>query len=143
MMHNEYQWKSYDGLELFGQAWTGGGKPKAVIILVHSLGEHSGIYKDFAEELTNNNYYAVSLDLRGHGRSEGRRGYASSYRKLIKDLHTLIDNYERLFPGCPKILMGHGLGGNIAIYYLSNHIANISSLIVSASSLFINSSTIV
>ena len=132
MKHNEYRWKSYDGLELFGQTWTNGGKPKAVINLVHSHGEHSGIYTDFAKNLTDNNYYVVSLDLRGHGRSEGRRGYASSYRKLIKDLHTLIDKSESLFPGYPKILLGHGLGGNIAIYYLSTHITNISSLIVTS-----------
>ena len=85
MKHKEYRWKSYDGLELFGQTWTNGGKPKAVINLVHSHGEHSGIYEDFVKDLTDNNYYVVSLDLRGHGRSEGRRGYASSYRKLIKD----------------------------------------------------------
>ena len=132
MKHKEYRWKSYDGLELFGQTWTNGGKPKAVINLVHSHGEHSGIYEDFVKDLTDNNYYVVSLDLRGHGRSEGRRGYASSYRKLIKDLHTLIDKSESLFPGYPKILLGHGLGGNIAIYYLSTHITNISSLIVTS-----------
>ena len=41
MKHKEYRWKSYDGLELFGQTWTNGGKPKAVINLVHSHGEHS------------------------------------------------------------------------------------------------------
>ncbi len=130
MKHTEYSWKSYDGLELYGQTWTTEKKPKAIIILVHNLGEHSGIYGDFAKNLTDNNYSVVSLDFRGHGRSEGKRGYASSYRKLIKDLQTLIDNSESLFPGYPKILVGQGLGGNIAIYYLSTYVTNISGLIV-------------
>jgi alpha-beta hydrolase superfamily lysophospholipase len=130
MKHTEYRWKSYDGLELYGQAWTTEGKPKAIINLLHNHGEHSGIYEDFARNLTDSNYNIVSMDLRGHGRSEGKRGYASSYRKLIKDLETLIEKSESLFPGYPKILIGQGLGGNIAIYYLSTHITNISSLVV-------------
>jgi acylglycerol lipase len=130
MKHTEYRWKSYDGLELYGQVWTTEAKPKAVIILIHNHGEHSGIYKDFARNLTDNNYSVVGMDFRGHGRSEGKRGYASSYRKLIKDLQTLIDSSESLFPGYPRILIGEGLGGNIAIYYLSTHITNISCLIV-------------
>ena len=129
MKQTEYRWKSYDGLELFGRTWTTETKPKAVIILVHNHGEHSGIHEDSARNLTGKNYYVVSMDLRGHGRSEGKRGYASSYRKLVKDLETLIDNSESLFPGFPKILIGQGLGGNIAIYYLSTHITNISCLI--------------
>ncbi len=130
MKHTEYRWKSYDGLELFGQAWAAEGKPKAIINLVHNHGEHSGIYEDFARNLADSNYGVVCMDLRGHGRSEGKRGYASSYRKLIKDLQTLVDKSEGLFPGYPKILIGQGLGGNIAIYYLSNHITNISGLVV-------------
>jgi len=130
MKHNEHRWRSYDGLVLFGQSWAAEGKPKAIINLVHNHGEHSGIYKDFAKSLTDNNYCVVSLDLRGHGRSDGKRGYASSYRKLIKDVQTLIDRSESLFPGYPKILLGTGLGGNIGIYYLSTYITNISGLIV-------------
>lgn len=130
MKHSEYRWRSYDGLSLFGQTWTAAGKPKAVINLIHNHGEHSGIYKDFAKSLADNNYCVASLDLRGHGRSEGKRGYSSSYRKLIKDVQTLIDRSEELFPGYPKILMGQGLGGNIGIYYLSTYITNISGLIV-------------
>ncbi len=130
MKHTEYRWKSYDGLELFGQAWAAEGKPKAIINLVHNHGEHSGIYEDFARNLADSNYGVVCMDLRGHGRSEGKRGYASSYRKLIKDIQTLVDKSEGLFPGYPKILIGQGLGGNIAIYYLSTHITNISGLVV-------------
>ena len=130
MKHNEYRLRSYDGLVLFGQTWAAEGKPKAIINLVHNHGEHSGIYDELAKYLTDNNYYVASLDLRGHGRSEGKRGYASSYRKLIKDVQTLTDKSESLFPGYPKILLGMGLGGNIGIYYLSTHITNISGLIV-------------
>ncbi len=130
MKHSEFRLRSYDGLDLYGQSWTPDKKPKAVINLVHEHGEHSGKYEAFAQILVKNSYAAVSIDLRGHGRTAGKRGYASSYRKLIKDIKTLIEKSENLFPNIPQILFGTGLGGNIAIYYLSNNITNISGLIV-------------
>ena len=132
MKHSEFRLRSYDGLDLYGQSWSPDKKPKAVIDLIHEHGEHSSRYEKFVRILTNNNYAAVSTDLRGHGRTSGKRGYTSSYRKLIKDLGTLIEKSESLFPDTPHILFGAGLGGNIAIYYLSNNITSISGLIVAA-----------
>ncbi len=132
MKHNEYYWKSNDGLELFGQTWVSDKQPKAIINLLHEFGEHSGRYENLVQSLVENNYYVVSIDLRGHGRSSGKRGYSSSYQKLIKDLQILILKSENLFPDSPKLLFGIGLGGSMAIYFLTNHITNLSGLIVSS-----------
>ncbi len=132
MRHSEFSMKSYDGLDLFGQAWITDKNPKAVITLLHNHGEHSSRYEEFAQTITASEYAVVSADIRGHGRSGGKRGYSSSYRKLIKDLKALITKSVNLFPDIPQVLLGTGLGGNIAIYYLSNNITNISGLIVTA-----------
>jgi acylglycerol lipase len=132
MKHSEFHLKSYDGLDLYCQSWISEKKPKAIINLVHEHGEHSSRYQELVKILTKNNYAVMSTDLRGHGRTVGKRGYTSTYRKLIKDLKTMIEKSESLHSGIPQILLGTGLGGNISIYYLSNNITNISGLIVAA-----------
>ena len=45
MIHQEVKWKSRDGLDIFGQVWEPQViQPKAVVCLVHGLGEHSSRY---------------------------------------------------------------------------------------------------
>ena len=66
-----------DGTILRGQIWAAE-NPKAVMSLVHGFGEHSGRYADMASYLNSKDISVVTLDLRGHGKSDGRRGYCLS-----------------------------------------------------------------
>jgi len=117
MKHTEYNWKSNDGLNLFAQSWSPEKEIKNVILLVHGHGEHSTRYYHWAERFVNNNYAVLAFDLRGHGKSEGKRGHTPGYESFMKDIDLLIDKSEELFPGKEKILYGHSLGGNLVLNY--------------------------
>ena len=66
MKHTEFKLKTFDGLSLFGQNWQPENHPKAVIYLVHGMGEHSGRYVHVADRLTKAGYIIFAFDLRGH-----------------------------------------------------------------------------
>jgi alpha-beta hydrolase superfamily lysophospholipase len=118
MIHREYHWKSFDNLALYGQSWMPDGLPRAVINYVHGFKDHSGRFEKWALLLANNGYGVIAIDLRGHGRSEGRRGYAPRFDCYIKDVHVLRQRSVEMYGSYPHILYGHSLGGNIAANYL-------------------------
>ncbi len=115
----EYTINTDDGLALYSQIWDTNPPAKAIIALIHGLGEHSGRYNDLAMFLNRQNISVAGLDLRGHGMSEGIRGHSPSYDVLMDDIHSFLQllNYE--FSGIPVFLMGHSLGGNLVLYYLN------------------------
>jgi alpha-beta hydrolase superfamily lysophospholipase len=117
MKHVEYSWKSSDGLEMFAQSWAPDGKPKAVIALVHGLGEHSNRYPLLVERLPSAGYAITAYDLRGHGRTGGPRLYASSFEVLMDDIDIHLEQTRQRFPGPPIFLYGHSLGGEQVLYY--------------------------
>jgi acylglycerol lipase len=119
MIHKEYRWKAYDGIILYGQSWMPDEKPAAVINFVHGFKDHSNRFRRWAERLVENGYAVVAIDLRGHGYSEGRRGYARSFDDYLRDAGVLLSNSRKLFKNSVHVLYGHSLGGNIVANYLT------------------------
>lgn len=118
MKTTSFELGTTDAEKLFGLAWQPANMPvKAALVLVHGLGEHVGRYKEFAQFFTAKGCAVYGNDLRGHGRSPGKRGHAA-YSLLLQDLSVLIRHVEHQHPGLPLILYGHSMGGNIAISYL-------------------------
>ncbi len=132
MEHREIQLNAVDNLKLYGQVWRNEQSPKAVILLVHGLGEHSSRYQQWVQRFINEGYAVTSIDYRGHGRSEGKRGYAKSYQLLLQDINMLHKKTEELFPLVPLIIYGHSLGGNIALNYALVYRPCISGIIVTS-----------
>jgi len=118
MIHHEYSWESDDLTRLYGQSWMPDDGPRAVINYVHGFKDHSSRMERWAIRFTQNGFGLIALDLRGHGRSEGRRGYARGFRSYLEDVHTLRKNALNYFGNVPHILFGHSLGGNIVANYL-------------------------
>jgi alpha-beta hydrolase superfamily lysophospholipase len=117
MVFSEWNWKSFDGLDMYARAWLPQGKPKAVVILTHGHGEHVARYDHVAEALTENGYAMLGFDLRGHGKSAGPRGHTPSYEALLDDITSFIQQAEARYPGVPRFLYGHSLGGNLVLNY--------------------------
>jgi alpha-beta hydrolase superfamily lysophospholipase len=117
MKHQAYSWRAGDGLELYAQSWAPEAKPKAVIALLHGLGDHSGRYPRFVEMLPAAGYAVAAYDMRGHGRSGGPRGHAVSYDTLMDDVDRHLAETGERFPGLPLILYGHSFGGAQALFY--------------------------
>ena len=117
MINNEWTWKSTDGLEMYAQNWRPEGTPRAVVCLVHGLGEYSGRYAHVGKALADAGFALVAFDLRGHGKSGGQRGHFPSLDVLMDDIHQLIQQGSEKFPGLPFFLYGHSLGGLLVLNY--------------------------
>jgi alpha-beta hydrolase superfamily lysophospholipase len=118
MKNFEASWKAYDGLDIFAQGWEPTVlQPKAVVCLVHGLGEHSSRYAHVAEAFGKEGFILFGADLRGHGRSGGPRGHISSIEDFMKDIDTLLEQAGKRYPDLPIILYGHSLGGILVLHY--------------------------
>src|ERR1700677_4450794 len=95
----EGTFKGFDDAELFFQTWPVG-EPKAIIIGMHGLGEHSGSYKYLAQGLENSPYQLIMSDLRGHGRSAGKRG-VGSIDEYVLDQKLFVDVVKNRFQNLP------------------------------------------
>ncbi len=102
-----------DGLKLHLHHWPVA-SPKLTIVLLHGYGEHAGRYQHVAEHLNAKGFSVVAADLRGHGRSEGHRGYAQTFEDYHRDAQALL---AQAGDG-PKVLMGHSMGGLLAAHWL-------------------------
>jgi alpha-beta hydrolase superfamily lysophospholipase len=118
MIHNEYNWKGNDGIMLYGQSWMPDHHPEVVINYVHGFKDHSGRFENWAVRLVENGYGVIAIDLRGHGHSEGRRGYAKEFHRYIDDVNVLLRKSRELFEKAYPVLYGHSLGGNIVANFL-------------------------
>jgi len=98
-----------------------GGAPSGVVLVAHGYAEHLGRYADFVAHLTGRGLAVAAIDHRGHGRSGGPRGHCLDFAELVADLRTLAAEAERWWPGTPRLLFGHSLGGLIALLYLLRH----------------------
>jgi alpha-beta hydrolase superfamily lysophospholipase len=108
---------SLDGVDLFARTWEPASAPKGVVCLVHGLGEHSGRYAHVAAVLSAAGYAVSAIDLRGHGRSPGRRGH-TPVAATLDDIDVLLADARRRWPNLPCFLYGHSLGGLLVLTYL-------------------------
>ena len=74
MKHEETTHMTSGGAELYRQTWRPDDAPRAVLVLIHGLGEHSGRYGHLAQRFTDAGFAVFAMDLRGHGKSSGGRG---------------------------------------------------------------------
>ncbi len=132
MTHSEFELSSFDGLRLYFQCWQTDQSQKGTVCLVHGLGEHSGRYAHWADLLNQAGYNFLAYDLRGHGKSGGQRGHASSFDDYVKDTDILLKEAEDRFPGMPRFLYGHSLGALITTYYVLRRKPQLNGVIVTA-----------
>jgi alpha-beta hydrolase superfamily lysophospholipase len=116
------------GLDLYYQSWHPGGEVKGILAIVHGLGGHSGLYKTIVEHLLPKEYAIYGFDLRGHGRSSGQRGYINTWAEFRNDLQSFLNLIQQQQPGCPIFLLGHSMGGVIALDYTLHYVQNKSEL---------------
>ncbi|KPL09618.1 MAG: hypothetical protein AMS26_22645 [Bacteroides sp. SM23_62] len=132
MIHTEYEWLSQEKTHVYAQSWLPDTWIKGIICLVHGLGEHSGRYARWAGLFVQAGFGMLAADLPGHGRTEGRTAYVKNYQVLLNQVDLTLGKSEELFPGIPRILYGHSMGGNIAINYAIFRKASIRALIASS-----------
>jgi acylglycerol lipase len=129
--HEEGRFKGEGGLEIYWQAWLPEGEPRAVIVLAHGASEHSGRYGWTAEQLNARGYAVYAIDHRGHGKSAGTRAVIDRMTNAVEDLHTLVERAQGAHPGHPLVLLGHSMGGCVALAYTSVHEDALDALVLS------------
>jgi len=102
-----------DGQRLFLRDWPLAA-PRGAVLIVHGLGEHSGRYQRMAQWFNQRGYAVRGYDQRGHGRTPGRRGGLRHGDDLLEDLASVYRDYASGLPH-PPLLLGHSLGGLVAL----------------------------
>jgi acylglycerol lipase len=133
------------GLELYWQWWRpAGAPPRAVIVLVHGAGEHSGRYDHVAERLVADGYAVHALDHRGHGRSQGPRALIDRVVHAVSDLDGVVTaavQRERAAE-MPVLMVGHSMGAMIALRYALAHQHRLDGLALSGALASVDASTV-
>jgi acylglycerol lipase len=132
MGHFEFEWKASDGLKIYAQAWEPETPPKAVICLVHGLGEHSGRYNYVAETLNGGGYAVLASDLRGHGKTDGKRGHSPSFTAFMDDMAVLLAESAQRYPDLPCYLWGHSLGGLLVANYVLRRKPQLTGVVITS-----------
>jgi alpha-beta hydrolase superfamily lysophospholipase len=122
------------GLPLYYQAWqpTETRHPRAVLINLHGLGDHSGLYPNLAGYFPPRGVAVYAFDMRGNGRSPGQRAYVGSWQEYRGDLHAFLDRVRGWEPKVPLFLLGNSLGGLVVLDYVLHHSPQVDGVIVAA-----------
>jgi alpha-beta hydrolase superfamily lysophospholipase len=108
-------------MKIFTRTWLPENiEPRANIILIHGIGEHSGRYEHVAEFFTSAGFAIYAFDQIGHGKSDGKRG-VESYQQVYDIITNLKYRIKAKQPDLPIILYGHSMGGAIVLSYGLNH----------------------
>ena len=118
MITTELGWKTSDGIEIYAKEWRPEGELRAVICLVHGLGEHCNRYDHMAKYYGEHGIALIGYDRRGHGKSGGKRGHTISYDAFLDEIEHLTKLADTNFNGLPKLLYGHSMGGNLVLNFL-------------------------
>ena len=132
MRHETGEQSGNLGRRLYTQRWLPDRAPRAAIVLAHGLAEHSGRYGELARRLTARGFALHALDHRGHGRSQGPRASIERFAYVVGDLGVLIAGVRAEDPARPLFLLGHSMGGAVALTYALQNPTLLDGLILSA-----------
>src|SRR5471030_1556118 len=134
--HAEEAFEGYRFVRIFEQWWRpANAKVRGALVIVHGLKDHSTRYAELANRLAQHGYAVHAFDLRGFGSSGGRRVYVESFDEYIEDLTSYVDVTRARENGKPIFLLGHGLGGTIALEYVLEKKPQLAGLVLSGTAL--------
>jgi alpha-beta hydrolase superfamily lysophospholipase len=95
--------------------WSASPAPRGVLVAVHGIGGHGAPFRRLAEGLAAQGWAVWAPDLPGHGLSPGPRGWVPSWRALGEVVALTLGRAAAAFPGRPRVLLGHSLGGAVCL----------------------------
>jgi alpha-beta hydrolase superfamily lysophospholipase len=121
MKHQEGFFKGVRDANIYFQSWLPESEPKAVLLIVHGLAEHSGRYMNIINHFVPLGYAVFGIDHLGHGKSDGTRVYVKRFEDYTDMLKIYFDKIRCWQPGKPIFLVGHSMGGLISAVFLLDH----------------------
>ncbi|MDF2667980.1 MAG: lysophospholipase, partial [Paenibacillus sp.] len=100
MAYEEFTWNCADGTAMYACEWSPELRrdTKAVIGIVHGMGEHTGRYSHVAQRFNEDGYAVLLFDQRGHGRTAGQRGHTPDYEQLLEGVDKRLDEARLKYP---------------------------------------------
>ena len=132
MEHVEGRLRGVDGVGLYWQGWLPDGAPRGLLLICHGMGEHSGRYATVRDTLVPDGWAVYGLDHRGHGRSRGPRVHVRRYAHYLADFRAFHRAVAARHPDLRPFLLGHSMGGQIALAYALDHPDDLAGLALSA-----------
>jgi alpha-beta hydrolase superfamily lysophospholipase len=124
-----------DGTTIHTVSWLPDAEPRAVILLVHGLSEHSGRYQHVAGRLVEQGYVVYALDHRGHGKSDGLRSHFDTFDQPVNDLKQYFDSVKAANSGKKIFIYGHSMGSLVTLAFLLRYQQEITGAIISGNPL--------
>ncbi len=132
MKHEEKSFTTRDGINIVYQVWRPEGTPKGIVQIVHGLAEHAGRYVNVVNKLVPEGYLIYGDDHRGHGKSDGARGFVKSIEEFVEDQREFTKLIkEKEDSTTPLFLLGHSMGSLISILYIAQFPEDFKGLILS------------
>ncbi|WP_372733738.1 lysophospholipase [Nocardioides sp.] len=129
MTRTAHSFSGVGGTTIAYDVYEPDGEPKGLILIAHGLGEHRGRYHHVAERLVALGLRVAIPDHRGHGESGGPRCDTRDVAEFTADLESLRKLTE--IAGAPTYLLGHSMGGLIALDYALDHQDKLKALMLS------------
>jgi acylglycerol lipase len=131
MKHQEGFFTGVRDARIYYQYWLPKGEPKAVLLIVHGLSEHSGRYMNVVNHFVPLGYAVYGIDHLGHGKSDGTRVYVKRFADYTDTLKIYFDMVRDWQPERPIFLIGHSMGGLISALYLLDYQAEFTGAVLS------------
>jgi alpha-beta hydrolase superfamily lysophospholipase len=127
--------RTRDGLELHMVQWQPTAEPKAVILIVHGIGEHTRRYDHVADAFVQRGYAVYGYDHRGHGKSGGERAHFTSFDLPVEDMRQVFQEVRQRHPGKKLFIYAHSMGSLISTLYVLKYPDNVAGFVSSGSPL--------
>jgi alpha-beta hydrolase superfamily lysophospholipase len=126
--------RSFDGVggvRIVYDVWDPETDPRGVVVLCHGYAEHARRYDHVAQRFGEAGLAVYALDLRGHGRSGGKRVYLRDISEYTDDFHTLVGIAAAEYPALKRVVLGHSMGGGIVFAYGVEHPDDYAAMVLS------------
>ncbi|MDT8378298.1 MAG: alpha/beta hydrolase [Desulfotignum sp.] len=140
MKHIDGHFKGVGNANIYYQAWLPDGNVKAILLLVHGLGEYCGRFTNHVNHFVPLGYAIYGLDHLGHGKSDGEREVIERFADYTEPLTRYYQMVKGRHPGKPVFIFGHSMGGLITCSYLIDHQADFKGAILSAPAIKVSDS---
>jgi acylglycerol lipase len=104
---------------------------RGVVVLCHGYAEHARRYDHVAQRFGESGLAVYALDLRGHGRSGGKRVFLRDISEYTTDFHTLVGIAAAEYPDLKRVVLGHSMGGGVVFAYGVEHPDDYAAMVLS------------
>lgn len=133
---SERTFDGVSGVPIVYDMWTPDTDPTGVVLICHGYAEHARRYDHVAQRFGEAGLLTYALDLRGHGRSGGRRVYLKNIGEYTADFHHLVGLATAAHPELKRVVLGHSMGGGVVFTYGVEHPDDYAAMVLSGPAVY-------